>query len=681
VNIAAAGRQRKRRQVSAQGAGSAMFAVAPHVHQRSTDAHQRALRRRQRELERQQDVARAKTAELLGRPRPGRLGTAEVAFGVGEHAEGVVQEVQARERRRRHTMGPIHVKEVAERHVERLRERREHLRHVHDQAEEKEARAAQTRRELAEQRAEALREAAATRQAKRKAVVARKSAAAAEKLATKAARTEARHANRGSAGPKKPSPRGAAPRHEYTALHKACAQGDLEAVKMLLEAGASSSVAAPGGHTPLEMAALGGHRAVVLRILQHRQPSEAEKIRCAKFAMRRGYADVAALVVPPKLAKATPRTPSQAYAATGVLEPYTMRDGFYEAGTSAAKTKEPLRTLAHYAAMSPNLALPEVVLVDARQDQELQAFVQRVRAEIAKLDSPDDTAAKVAVLQTLVRSRLGLAAAQSRADMETRSKTAIWSLQRQRRSRVISLGSVRLGVPRHQALLFKYLADNEDVKIPCKLVRGHGDEEGQVWVDVHYVDGSGEDRWQPIGRATRQTTVNDESQKPETQTAASSTSTATELGETVHLDDGTTVASGTSADTYEGVTNALSSQPKPGTSAAKRAAAAEKARAQTPLGRIEAALDACLAHGKRGDLPAEETWGLLKDTLSDPEVVSEAIKMDEPAPPQLRLCPIAAELREGLFDGTVSNMASLHKGYSGGWLAEHRRRPPTLRLV
>jgi len=333
--------------------------------------------------------------------------------------------------------------------------------------------------------------------------------------------------------------------------------------------------------------------------------------------------------------------------------------------------------------MSPNLALREVVLVDARQDQDLQAFVQRVRAEIAKLDSRDDTAAKVALVQKLVRSRLGLATVQPRADMETRSKTAIWSLQRQRRSRVISLGSVRLGVPRHLALLFKYLADHEDVRIPCKLVRGDGDEEGEVWVEVHYIDGDGEDRWQPIGRATRQDNASDRSHVPETQTADSSptsSSTDTDRGETAYV-DGTTVVSGTSADTYEQVTNALASQPKPGTSAAKRAAAGEKARAQTPLGRIEAALDACLAHGKQGNLPAEETWGLLTDTLSDPEVVSEAVKMDEPTPPRLRLCPIAAELRQGLFDGTVSNMTHLHKGYSGGWLAKHRRRPPTLRLL
>lgn len=41
------------------------------------------------------------------------------------------------------------------------------------------------------------------------------------------------------------------------------------------------------------------------------------------------------------------------------------------------------------------------------------------------------------------------------------------------------------------------------------------------------------------------------------------------------------------------------------------------------------------------------------DSVSDPEVVSEAIKLDEPAPPQLRLCPMAAEMREGLVDGTI----------------------------
>ena len=67
-------------------------------------------------------------------------------------------------------------------------------------------------------------------------------------------------------------------------------------------------------------------------------------------------------------------------------------------------------------------------------------------------------------------------------------------------------------------------------------------------------------------------------------------------------------------------------------------------------------------------MPCVTTRKLLQDMLSDPEVVPGAIRMDEPTPPQLRLCPMAAELCEGLFDGTVSNLRQLHKGYSGGGL-------------
>ena len=336
-----------------------MFAAAPMAHQRTTDAHQRALVRRQRLLERQQEAARPKTSELLGRrppspppqllaPRPGRLGTAEVAFGVGEHAVGPAAELEARERRRRHTMGPEHAKQVAERHSAELSVRREHLRQVRDEAEQKEARAEQARRQHAAQRSAALGEAAAKRHARREAVLARRAAAAAEKLAAKSARSEARHAHEGAATADDKSAAAAAaaaaapgdaPAPRYTALHKACAKGDLEEVKTLLEAGASSSATARGGHTPLEMAALAGHRAVVLRLLRHRQPSEAEKIRCARYALRGGHTDVAALVAPPALSKTIVRTPSQVYAATGVLEPFMMRDGFYDASVPAVRRK------------------------------------------------------------------------------------------------------------------------------------------------------------------------------------------------------------------------------------------------------------------------------------------------------------------------------------------------------
>ena len=104
----------------------------------------------------------------------------------------------------------------------------------------------------------------------------------------------------------------------------------------------------------------------------------------------------------------------------------------------------------------------------------LQAFVQRVRGEIAKLDSPEDTAAKVVLLQRMVRGRLGLlspgdkqqhsqsqaqsrrAAAAAAAEVEDRCRAAMWSLQRQRRSRVVSLGSIRIGVSRHQVRFIIY---------------------------------------------------------------------------------------------------------------------------------------------------------------------------------------------------------------------------------
>ena len=42
--------------------------------------------------------------------------------------------------------------------------------------------------------------------------------------------------------------------------------------------------------------------------------------------------------------------------------------------------------------------------------------------------------------------------------------------------------------------------------------------------------------------------------------------------------------------------------------------------------------------------------------------------------------PTDADKRRFL-QGTVLNMAELHRGYSGAWLAEHRRRPLALRVL
>ena len=672
----------------------AVFGVAPGVHSKTRDAHQRALAKRQRELERQQSAAQPETSRLLdtrppsppqAAPRPGRLGTAKQAWGVGEHAVGPAAEAEAKERRRRHTMGPEHARAVAERHARELKARTGHMVQLADEAAQKEARAEQARRQLAAARSAALSSAARGQQEKARAVLARRAAAAAERLSAKAAQSEARHAHEGAAAkPAPPVARGATAGPRYTAMHKACAQGDLEAVKALLEAGASSAAAGKGGHTPLEMAALNGHRAIVLRLLRHCEVPEAEKLRCAKLALRGGHSDVAGLIAPQKLTKVIARTPSQVYAATGMLEPFALRDGFYDAsGLAGAGRAPPLQTLAQYTALSPNLAQREVVLVDGSQDEELQGFVSRVVAEIAKLEVPDDTAARVALVQRMINTRLGLAGSDTRSTLEERSRAAMWSLQRQRRSRVVSLGSIRVGVFRHRALLFKYIADSDQVKLPCRLVRGQEHEAGDAWVEVHFADG-GEDRWQPIGRpAPRGSDHGTSGMMAEAlggDAVLAAGPTEAEDGRPAEDMDRSTVVSGTSADTHEQAKDALSGMPRPGTTAARKAVAA--AAALRPIGRMEAALETCLAHGLSESISDDATWQLLLDAVEDPNVKAEALKAFELPPPTMRLCPLAAELHEDLYLGTVTNMAGLHRGYGGAaWLAEHRRRAPALRVI
>ena len=567
------------------------------------------------------------------------------------------------ERARRHDLtcfGPEHAQRVRARRRKEAAAREAAARERHAEELEREARAAEARREHNAERSRRLAEHARERREQAKATAARKAAAQAAALEAKAADGAKRSQPLAEPAAPAPAPAAsvlgggsgagrAAPR--YSALHKACAKGDLEAVNSLLSAGASPTAAATkGGHSPIEIAASAGHYDIVQRLLRCVSlSSERERQRCARLALRGGHKKIAALVAPrASKEKVAAQTPAQLYAASGVLGPGQLRDGFFCSGERAEHGR--LLSLAQYTAMAPNVARGEVVLVDARQDRDLHAFVERVAAEIGRLDSPDDLAAKVALCQRLVCARLGVGggSAKARHNQDERSAAAMWSLQRQRKSRVVSLGSIRLGTAWHRALLLKYLADSQGVAVPCRLVRGEAETE--AWVEVHYEE---EGRWVPIGKPERK---QDQAAAP--------------------TDDGR-AASGSRAASDETGEGSGESQEARGESIASVTAAA---RAELRQGeeRLEAALDLCLAFSRRDGQQPDATWQLLMKAMDGAEGPEPARAQP---PRRVVLSPQVAALHTDYFSSALENMQAVSAGCRGGWEQPHHRRPPELRCV
>ncbi|XP_050215430.1 uncharacterized protein LOC126666642 [Mercurialis annua] len=66
------------------------------------------------------------------------------------------------------------------------------------------------------------------------------------------------------------------------------------------------------------------------------------------------------------------------------------------------------------------------------------------------------------------------------------------SVKARRNSIVVPLGNLQFGVCRHRALLFKYLCDRMDPRIPCELVRGYLDFVPHAWNTIFVKSG---DSW------------------------------------------------------------------------------------------------------------------------------------------------------------------------------------------
>jgi hypothetical protein len=236
-----------------------------------------------------------------------------------------------------------------------------------------------------------------------------------------------------------------------TALHSACALGELGSVRALLEGGASPTAGTnTRGHTPIELACMGGHEAVVgelVRASGTRQAlTESPRLaaRCHRLAARMGHERIAAmfsdvLSPTPHEKRGTPRgsatfgsrvfrgaTAATTWAQKGLLLG-RMPDGFYEAGCSSCRA---LRSLEEYRRQAPSRRR-EVIVVDQRagRDPKLAAFVQLAAQTLRRL--PPAVAHRVAALQGLVCERLGRGDGSGAVPPE-RASAHLWSLQRKR---------------------------------------------------------------------------------------------------------------------------------------------------------------------------------------------------------------------------------------------------------
>ena len=152
-------------------------------------------------------------------------------------------------------------------------------------------------------------------------------------------------------------------------------------------------------------------------------------------------------------------------------------DGFYDCGRGWGPTMETV-------GVDPLLELfrregsqrgREVVLLDARVDASLLLFRQKVLSKLGEVcERKGCSALKVAgVLAKLVAERLGGYGPVAGARTADGSSADVDRVRKANGgSDIIPLGNVRLGVCRHRAALFKYLADAfaasaEALGIPC----------------------------------------------------------------------------------------------------------------------------------------------------------------------------------------------------------------------
>ncbi|KAJ1634691.1 kinase-like domain-containing protein [Pavlovales sp. CCMP2436] len=153
-------------------------------------------------------------------------------------------------------------------------------------------------------------------------------------------------------------------------------------------------------------------------------------------------------------------------------------EGFLDPGRGAAGVLPSPEALSRMRAVASGVR--EVLLVDARVDKSLRAFVVDAIARASRIT---DTRERIKLLGELVSERLG-GVSSSIVDY---CEEELAALMRDKDSPIVKLGDVNFGVCRHRALLFKVLCDA--LGLSCALVRGNfGGAQGagaHAWNVVH----------------------------------------------------------------------------------------------------------------------------------------------------------------------------------------------------
>ncbi|XP_017241764.1 probable serine/threonine-protein kinase SIS8 isoform X2 [Daucus carota subsp. sativus] len=149
----------------------------------------------------------------------------------------------------------------------------------------------------------------------------------------------------------------------------------------------------------------------------------------------------------------------------------TITDGFYDLyGISMESTSSKMPSLFDLQSKSSDDITWEAVLVDTVTDSDLKLLKQKA-SDIAARSGFPNFAGSVLVKQlaALVSDQMGGPVGDP-DNMSMAWRRLSFNLRESLGSLVLPLGSVTVGLPRHRALLFKFLADS--VGIPCRLVKG-----------------------------------------------------------------------------------------------------------------------------------------------------------------------------------------------------------------
>lgn len=167
---------------------------------------------------------------------------------------------------------------------------------------------------------------------------------------------------------------------------------------------------------------------------------------------------------PTKLSKQMAYSLSMKYNQEGQLNfDNQMVDGFYDPGRlSTEGSSVTFPTLESFEGQPYNKGTREVLLVDSTKDPLLSEIVRRAES---MLQSFADLESQARVLSIFVSNCFG-----GDSPCPVTCAAEISKLKEAKKSNVIPIGEIKIGVCRHRAVLYKYLCDK--IGIDCELKRG-----------------------------------------------------------------------------------------------------------------------------------------------------------------------------------------------------------------